>query len=54
LGLAGPGDALPATSAQRGQWGVVRSTVIKALHVLTAEGLMTGVQGWGVIVRNGD
>jgi len=48
------GEALPSINALRAQWHVARSTVIKAIDVLKREGLVTGVQGWGVIVRNGD
>jgi len=47
------GDALPSINELRAQWGVARSTVIKALDILKAEGLVEGVQGWATVVRDG-
>ena len=46
-----PGDALPSINELRAQWGVARSTIIKALDLLKAEGLVEGVQGWATVVR---
>jgi DNA-binding GntR family transcriptional regulator len=45
-----PGDALPSITRIAQEWGVAKSTAVKALAVLKREGLTIPVQGWATIV----
>lgn len=49
-GELAPGTQLPSILALSGEYGVATITVRKALAVLKAEGLVTGVAGYGTFV----
>lgn len=45
-----PGSALPSINRISQEWGCAKTTAVKALNVIKAEGLARGVHGWGTIV----
>jgi len=49
-GAYGPGDYLPSQTQLVGETGLARGTVIHALQVLEAEGLIRSVPGRGTVV----
>lgn len=42
-----PGEALPSVTALGAEYGVSRATAARAVKVLTDEGLVYTVSGWG-------
>lgn len=51
-GLYAPGDLLPSEAVLKEQWKVAGGTVKRAIKDLKDEGLVTGWQGKGVVVRS--
>jgi DNA-binding GntR family transcriptional regulator len=49
-----PGEQLPSVAKLAAQYGVVKSTAFKAVHVLADEGLLDVVPNWGVFKSSGD
>jgi GntR family transcriptional regulator len=49
-----PGEQLPSVAKLAAQYGVVKSTAFKAVHILTDEGLLNVVPNWGVFISSGD
>lgn len=48
-----PGEALPSMAQLAEAYGVSRSTIDRAVHVLVDEGKLTTVKGWGVFIPEG-
>ena len=48
-----PGEALPSMAQLAQAYGVSRSTIDRAVHVLVDEGKLTTVKGWGVFIPEG-
>ena len=48
------GEQLPSVAKLAAQYGVVKSTAFKAVHILTDEGLLDVVPNWGVFISSGD
>jgi GntR family transcriptional regulator len=49
-GELAPGDRLPSVTELMASYSVARTTAVKAVKVLTDEGLAESVQGWGAFV----
>jgi GntR family transcriptional regulator len=45
-----PGEALPGVISLAAEYGVGKSTVARAVKILTAEGRIYSVRGWGTFV----
>ena len=45
-----PGEALPGVIPLAAEYGVGKSTVARAVKILTAEGRLYSVRGWGTFV----
>jgi GntR family transcriptional regulator len=46
-----PGEALPGVISLAAEYGVGKSTVARAVKILTAEGWIYSVRGWGTFVN---
>jgi len=45
-----PGEALPGVTSLAAEYGVGKSTVARAVKILTDEGRVYTVRGWGTFV----